>query len=216
MTIRILIADDHPIVAEGVCRRLLDEPDMEVVACVPDGRKAINRTTQLAPDVVVMDISMPHLNGIDATAVIAQRVPSTRVVALSEYSDALHIARAIRAGAKAYVTKASRTDELVKAVRTVTRGGTYLSSGLARKRRLIEHLLADRAADPLQKLSMRERQVLQLVVEGVKTATIADTLHLSPKTVETYRSRIAHKVGVRDMLGLLKFAIVHGLTSVER
>ncbi len=208
--IRVLIADDHGMVAEGL-RRLVDaEPDMLVVGCVQDGREAVRRASEAEPDVVVMDLSMPELNGADATRAIVSENPRCRVVALSMYSEREYVRRALCAGAVGYVVKRSAAKELVEAIRAAHAGRRSVSP------RVAVAAVDDAAADPLGRLSAREREVLQLIAEGRTGAQIAERLGLSQKTVETYRARLTGKIGIRDVPGLVRFAIQHRLVSLER
>jgi DNA-binding NarL/FixJ family response regulator len=214
MTIRILIADDHCIVAEGLRSLIQAQADMEVIACVQDGREAVRWTMETRPDVVLMDNAMPELNGTVATHIICQRRPETRVIMLSMYSDPIHVCRALKAGATGYVAKKSVAKEVVDAIRAVHSGKRYLGTPLADS--VIEHFLSSNPLqDPLERLSYRERQVLQMLAEGRSVSDIACTLSLSPKTVETYRARMLDKLGIRDLASLIKFAIQQGIASLE-
>lgn len=210
MTLRVLIADDHNLMREGLRALLAAAPDIAVIAEVGDGREAVRRTEELRPDVVLMDIAMPVLNGIEAARSLRRSCPATRVVMLSMYSSSEHVYRALAVGAAGYLLKESAGAEVVAAVRAVHAGGRYLSRAIADLEQDWE-ARADQGS-PLDRLSARERQVLQLVVEGKSSADIARIVHLSPKTVETYRSRIMGKLGVGDVPALVKFAIQHGLT----
>jgi DNA-binding NarL/FixJ family response regulator len=157
---------------------------------------------------------MPVLNGTEATRLIRERCPGTHVIILSMYSNRVHVLRALQAGATGYVVKKSAAKEVVDAIRAVHKGGRYLSKELADG--LIDQAVDKTASeDPLERLSSRERQVLQMLAEGHATAHIAATLSLSPKTVETYRARMMEKLGIRDFAGLVRFAIQHGITSLE-
>lgn len=217
MSISVLLADDHQVVCDGLAVLLDSEVDIRVVAKAADGRQAVRCALEHAPDIAVLDINMPELNGIEAAREIRMSLPSTRVIILSMYATSEHIYRALQAGAKGYLLKDSAGAEVVDAVRTVYGGGRYLSPKIADE--VMEDYVAVRSkvadASPLSQLSPREREVLQLVVDGMSSAAIAQTLHLSPKTVETYRSRIMRKLGIRDLPSLVKFAIQHGLTSLE-
>jgi DNA-binding NarL/FixJ family response regulator len=213
MAIRVLIADDHAVVAEGL-RFVVDaQPDMEVIACLEDSREAVRRSIELRPDVVLIDHAMPQLNGAEATYLIRGRCPDTRVIVLSMYSNRVHVLRALQAGATGYVVKKSAAKEVVDAIRVVHKGGRYLSKELADS--VIDQVVHKAAADPLELLSSRERQVLQMLAEGHAVANIAAALSLSPKTVETYRARMMEKLGIHDLATLVKFAIQHGITSLE-
>lgn len=214
MAIRILIADDHGVVAEGLRYVVEAQADMEVIACVQDSREAVRRSLEALPDVVLMDHAMPDLNGTEATHMIRERSPQTHVIVLSMYSDPVHVYRALQAGANGYVVKKSAAKEVVDAIRVVHRGGRYLSKQLADS--VIDQMVRKTAAeDPLERLSSRERQVLQMLAEGHAIAYVATTLSLSPKTVETYRARMMEKLDIHDLATLIKFAIQHGITSLE-
>lgn len=213
MTIRILIADDHAVVAEGLRSLINAQIDMEVVGLAGNGREAVRQTLEKEPDVVVMDNAMPELNGIEATRIIRKRCAQTRVVMLSMHSTSVHVHRALQAGAGGYVLKASVGRELVDAIRTVHAGRRYLSEPLADD--LLDRLVSDVPEDPLSLLSDRERQVLQLIAEGRSVVDIAGKLSLSRKTVETYRERMMEKLGLHDFASLIKFAIQHDVTSLD-
>jgi two-component system, NarL family, response regulator NreC len=212
MPIRILIADDHGVVAEGLKSLAEAEPGIEVVGIVADGREAVKHARESKPDVVVMDMSMPELNGADATQAILQNDPTCRVIVLSMYAEREYVRRALKAGAMGYVIKRSAAKELVDAIRAVHAGQRYLSPRVAD---VMIEAGADDKDDLLSKLSMREREVLQLLAEGNTGAEIAQRLSLSQKTVETYRARLVEKLGIRDVAGLVKFAIQRGLVSLE-
>jgi DNA-binding NarL/FixJ family response regulator len=213
MPIRILIADDHGVVAEGLKHLVEAESDMEVVALVEDGREAVQQSRDLQPDVVLMDLSMPELNGADATRAILQRDPKCRVIVLSMYSQREYVRRALKAGAAGYVVKRSAAREVVEAIRAVHAGQRYLSPRVADV--VLEDYTDEKQDDPLARLSAREREVLQLLAEGRTGAQIAERLALSQKTVETYRARLVEKLGIRDLAGLVRFAIQKGLVSLD-
>ena len=217
MKIRVLVADDHAIIREGLGIMLGNQPDMEVVGTAANGREAVRLVDEHQPDVVVMDISMPELNGIEAIQQMLPRHPQMKVVVLSIHGTKPYVYRALRAGAKGYLIKETAGIEVVDAVRAVCRGERYLSQSIA-------DLLTDTSFrnlevsidfSPLETLSPREREILQLVAEGKTSQEIAERLSLSPKTVDTYRSRLMRKIGVEDMAGLVKFAIQHGVISLE-
>jgi DNA-binding NarL/FixJ family response regulator len=214
MPIRVLLADDHAVVRDGLRYLLEAQGDIAVVGGAANGRLAVQQAQQLAPDIVVMDIAMPELNGIDATRQIREVSPATQVIILSMHSTAEHIRHALQAGAQGYLLKESAGTEVVDAVRAVHAGRRYLSQKITET--VIDDYVLQRAADqveePLARLSAREREILQLVAEGQTSAQIADILHLSPKSIETYRSRLMRKLGIGDVAGLVKFAIQHGLT----
>jgi DNA-binding NarL/FixJ family response regulator len=214
MTIRVLIADDHGVVAEGLRFVVEAQPDMEVVACVQQSREAVRRSIEMRPDVVLIDHAMPELNGAEAAHLIRERSPDTHVIVLSMYSDRTHVMGALQAGATGYVVKKSAAKEVVDAIRAVHRGARYLSKDLADI--VIDQVTQKTPSqDALKRLSSRERQVLQMLAEGHAVAHIATTLSLSPKTVETYRARMMEKLGIHDFATLVKFAIQQGITSLD-
>jgi len=216
MSIRILLADDHKIIQEGLRALVAEEADMEVVAEAEDGRTAVQLARKLSPDVIVMDITMPGLNGIEATRQILRDQPRAKVIALSMHSDKQFAARMLEAGARGYVLKDVAFEELATAVRTVAAGRIYLCSqitGLVVEdyvQRLPETEL--KVSSPL---SPREREVLQLLAEGKATKEAARILHRSVKTVETHRRNIMEKLGLYSIPELTKYAIREGLTSLE-
>jgi DNA-binding NarL/FixJ family response regulator len=210
--IRALLADDHAVVRYGL-RALLELAGVEVIGEAGDGREALRIAEEYKPDVAILDVAMPGLNGIDAAVVLRERCPQTRIVILSMHADAEYVHRAFAAGASGYLLKGSASEEIVAAARAVMQGRRYLSRELAH----IDRARAERSDEPgpLESLSVRERQVLQLVVEGHSSAEIAELVNLSPKSVDTYRSRLMKKLGVSDVPGLVKFAIQHGLTPAQ-
>ncbi|GLI33236.1 response regulator [Desulforhabdus amnigena] len=216
MPIRVFLADDHAVVRDGLRFLLEVEGDISVVGDASNGRQTVQQVMELHPDVVIMDIAMPDLNGIEATKQVSQNCPEVLVIILSVYATSEHIFRALQAGAQGYLLKESAGKEVVKAVRAVYSGRRYLSRKI--EDTLIEDYVLQRQASsksPLERLSAREREVLQLVVEGNSSAVIAEILNLSVKSVETYRSRLMQKLGINDLPGLVKFAIQHGLTPLE-
>lgn len=214
--IRVFLADDHAIVRDGLKVLLESQADIRVIGVAGDGKSAIQKCLSLKPDVILMDIAMPDINGIEATTQILERERSVRVIILSMLDSREHILRALKAGASGYLLKESAGEEVIQAVRLVSRGHRYLSQKITE--RVVEDYLnlQDQVVqqDPLEKLSDRERQVLQLVVQGKSSAEIAKTLFLSVKTIETYRSRIMEKLNISDLPSLVKFAIQHGLISL--
>lgn len=214
MEIRILIADDHTIVRDGLKLILGSQSDMKVVAEAEDGIQVINKVRETKPDVILMDLAMPNMNGIEATRRIIEENPSVKIIILSMHSTAEDIFRTLQAGAIGYLLKESAGTEIIDAVRAAYNGRRYLS-------RKVDDILIDSymfehqvkyADSPLEKLSQREREVLQLVAEGKSTNEIAELLFLSVKTIETYRSRLMQKLGIKDITALVKFAIQQGLT----
>ncbi len=214
MTIKVLLADDHAVVRDGLALVLQSQAEMQVVGKAADGRTAVQETVRLEPNVVVMDIAMPLLNGIEATEQIRDRCPDTEVLILSVHSSAEHVFRALRAGALGYVLKESAGSEVIAAVRSVSARQRYLGAKIADT--VIEDYIRQRhTVSPLDSLSPRERQILQLVAEGKTSAEGAAILAISPKSVDTYRSRLMQKLGIGDLPSLVKFAIQHGLTSLD-
>ncbi len=217
MTISVLLADDHAIVRDGLKLLLESRPEIRVVGEATNGRDAVKQAARLRPDIVIMDIAMPELNGIEAASQIRENCPSSKVIILSMHSSTEHIYRSLKAGARGYLLKESAGVEVVNAVNAVYNGGRYLSQKISD--RVIEGYLdrhdAKETEDPLERLSPRELEILQLVAEGKSSADIAGIIFLSPKTVETYRSRLMQKLNVTDIPGLVKFAIRHGLTTLE-
>lgn len=216
MTIKIVLADDHQIVRQGLRMLLAGEPDMKVVGEADDGRKTLRLAQELAPDVIIMDISMPYLNGIEATRQILLGSPGVKVIALSMHSDSLFVLNMLKSGAMGYLLKDCALEELVKAIRTVMRHQTYVSPGVSDL--LVQDLAYSWTAGPSSAysiLSNREREVLQLLAEGKSTLQIATALCLSSKTVEAHRKQIMNKLDIRSVAELTKYAIRQGLTSLE-
>jgi RNA polymerase sigma factor (sigma-70 family) len=211
MGTRLLLADDHAILRSGLRMLLETQPDIQIVGEAANGREAVQQAQLLCPDVVVIDIAMPELNGIEATAQIREVCPATQFVILSMYSSAEHVFRAFQAGALGYVLKESADVELFQAIRAVRAGQQYVSEKVV-ETSLDSSLHSDQVKSPLERLSAREREILQLTAEGKSSPEIATMLSLSRKTVETYRTRTMRKLGLSDFLSLLKFAIKHGLT----
>ena len=215
MAIRVLVVDDHGVVREGLRLLLESELDIRVVGEAGDGGEAVLKAQAVRPDVVVMDIAMPVLGGLEATQRLSESCPDARVVVVSMHGTAEHVARAFRAGARAFVLKESAGKEVLDAVRAAHAGRRYVSRKIA-DRCGVDELRGHRSLPPegrLERLSAREREVLRLVVEGRSSAEIARLLTLSPKTVETYRSRLMTKLSIDNLPGLVKFAIQEGLTS---
>jgi len=214
--IRILVADDHQIVRQGLRMLLAGESDMEVVAEADNGRKALRLAQELLPDVIIMDISMPDLNGIEATRQLLAHSQSIKVIALSMHSDSLFVMNMIKAGASGYLLKDCAMEELVKAIRTVVANKTFLSPGVSDI--VIRDFVSGwqtTATSAFNVLSTREREVLQLMAEGKSTNQIADNLCVSVKTVEAHRKQVMNKLGIHSVAELTKYAIRQGLTSLE-
>jgi len=217
LKIRVLVADDHAIIREGLWVMLGNQPDMEVIGIAANGREAIRLVDEYEPDVAVMDLSMPELNGIEAIQQMLPRHPRMKVVVLSIHETKPYVYRALKAGAKGYLTKETAGLEVVDAVRAVQRGERYLSQRIADLLTDVSfrNLETSIEVSPLETLSSREREILQLVAEGKTSQEIAERLSISPKTVDTYRSRLMHKIGVDDVAGLVRFAIQNGVISLE-
>jgi DNA-binding NarL/FixJ family response regulator len=216
MTIRIMLADDHAILRDGIRILLESQALFQVVGAVGDGATAVRLAAELQPDVVLMDISMPDLNGIEATRRIVATCPATRVIALSVHTSRNFVSEMFKAGASAYLPKSAGGSELATAIRTVVKGQVYLSPEVTGA--FVESLIREKpieAKSTFSELTSREREVLQLVAEGRTTKDIAALLHLSAKTVESYRAQIMNKLGVHTVAGLTKFAVRDGLTSPE-
>jgi DNA-binding NarL/FixJ family response regulator len=217
LKIRVLVADDHAIIREGLRVMLGNQSDMEVVGIAANGREAIQLVDEHKLDVAVIDISMPELNGIEAIQQILPRHPQMKVVVLSIHGTKPYVYRALKAGAKGYLMKETAGLEVVDAVRAVYHGQRYLSQSIADllTTESSYKLESSIEVNPLGVLSMREREILQLVAEGKTSQEIAERLSISPKTVDTYRSRLMHKIGVDDVAGLVRFAIQNGVISLE-
>jgi DNA-binding NarL/FixJ family response regulator len=219
MTIQIFLADDHAIVRDGLRMLLEAQPDLQVAGEATNGRDAVRQVSQLRPDVAILDITMPELNGLEAARQIRETCEDTQVIILSMHGSTAHVFRALRAGAQGYLLKASAGASVVDAVRAVHAGRRFLSPEIMEQ--VIEYSLHRQVGqngetpDPLARLSPREREVLQLVVEGKSSAEIAGILYLSPKTVETYRGNLMKKLKLQNLPELVKFAIRHGLTPLE-
>ncbi|MEZ5402533.1 MAG: response regulator transcription factor [Bryobacteraceae bacterium] len=203
-----MLADDHAVVRNGFRMILNSQEDLEVVGEASNGREAVELATQLLPDLVVMDVTMPELNGIEATRRICESAPRTRVLALSMHKDSVYVREILRAGAKGYLLKDSSEDDLLAAVRAVSRGEGFLSPGVA------DAVLNDyrkHVTDPLDLLTSREREVLQWVAEGKTNKEIAQALNLSVYTVEAHRGRIMEKLNLHSTGELVRFAVRNGI-----
>jgi len=214
MVIRVLLADDHGVLRDGVRRLLEIDAEMKVVAVVDTGREAVEKSAQLSPDVVVMDITMPELNGIEATRSIVTRAPATGVVILSMHSSAKVIRQALLAGARGYVLKESAGDEVVRAVHAVAAGRHFMGDGVGDKLHG-EYPGGTSGPGRVDRLNPQEREILQLVAEGKSNAEAAEIMGLSPRTVETYRGRLMQKLQLEDLPSLVKYAIRHGIIPLE-
>jgi len=216
MSMRVMLADDHKIMREGIHALLENEPGIEVIGEADGGETAVRMALERRPDVVLMDITMPDLSGIEATRRILADMPQVKVVALSMHSDRRFVREMLEAGASGYLLKDDAFDELKNALDAVSRNQTYLSPALAAPPQecCAERAEPDAAARPARMLSRREREVLQLISEGKSTRLIALALRLSEKTVAAHRSHIMHKLRVKSVAELTKIAIREGLTAV--
>ena len=216
MEIKILVADNHRVVREAVCSLLRNEFGMDIVGEAEDGRTAIQLARELKPDVVVIEVSLPNLNGIEATRQIINELPQTKVISLSARSDRRSVREMLKAGASGYVPKRCAFEELVCAIQNVVLNRTYLSSHISGM--VVEEYL-HRSEEQYEEsayslLTDREREVLQLIAEGKSTKVIARELFVSPKTIEWHRRQLMKKLGIDSVAELVKYAISEGLTSV--
>ncbi len=216
MPTKVLLVDDHAIIRQGLASLLEKQPDIQVIGSVEDGRQAVDAARKLAPNLVIMDISMPNLNGIDAARKIVEEISGVKVIALSIHSSRRFVAEMLKAGASGYILKDCLFDELIEAIKTVLGGGIYLSPK-------ITDVVLDDYVQRLSKqgqsngstLSDREREVLQLLAEGKSTKQIALCLHVSTKTIESNRRSIMDKLGINSVAELTKYAVREGLTPLE-
>jgi len=208
----VLLADDHQILVEGL--RGLLEPEFELLDTVEDGRALVRQALALKPDVIVADISMPLLNGIDAARQIIKDAPTSRIIFLTMHSDVAYATEAFRAGASGYVLKRSAAAELVTAIREVLKGGAYVTPPIA-KAMMRDSLFgrSPQTRNPSDALTSRQREVLQLVAEGHSIKEIASILNLSPKTVEFHKYRVMEQLGIRTTAELTQYAVKHGIVS---
>lgn len=214
--IKIILADDHKITRDGLRAMLEQQSNMEVIGEAENGREAIRLAMDLAPDVIVMDISMPELNGIEATRQICEDLPETKVIALSMYSDRRYVIGMIKAGVSGYLLKNCAFDELVSAIESVANNESFLSPRIADTvMKDYTHILEQGEESGVFALSAREREVLQLIAEGLPTRQIAENIHVSVKTVETHRQQIMRKLNAKSVVELTKIALREGLTSLE-
>ena len=216
--IRILLADDHTLVRAGIRSLLEQVPNVEVVAEANDGRDALRLIHEHQPDIVFMDVTMQGLNGLDATAQITKTCPGVQVIMLSMHKNEEYVSQALRVGAAGYLLKDAATTELELAVQAVARGETYLSPAVSKH--VVDRYLqrvnntTESASEPTR-LTVRQREILQLIAEGHTTKQIAGLLHLSAKTVETHRSQLMDRLGIRHIAGLVRYAVRTGLVAPD-
>jgi DNA-binding NarL/FixJ family response regulator len=213
MKIRVYLADDHAVVRAGLRALLEATGDVAVIGEADNGRAALQEIERLAPDVAVFDVSMPELGGIEAAEIVHERCPSVKIVMLSASADLESVHRALRAGASGYLPKFSAGTELLAAIRRVHGGRRYLAESIS-EAMVDDYAREVGAKSPLESLSRRERQVLQLTAEGRSVPEIARLISISPRTVETYRSRLYEKLGIKDLRELTLFAAKHGLVAL--
>ncbi|RME48298.1 MAG: DNA-binding response regulator [Chloroflexi bacterium] len=215
--IRILLVDDHTLVRQGIRRLLEDQPDLEVVGEAGDGQEAVAKAAELQPDVILMDIGMPGMNGLEATERIKQQFPDIQVLLLTVHDDEEYLFRALKVGASGYVLKEAETTELMMAIDVAHRGEMFLYPSITR--RLVHDYLqrvgegGPEERQRLDELTERQREVLQLIAEGLTTEEIAEKLVISPYTVQTHRHNIMRKLNLHSRTELIKYALRHGLTE---
>ena len=217
MSMRIILADDHKIIRDGLNSLLAQEQDIEVVAQAKTGHETVELVAKFLPDVVIMDIAMPDMNGIEATRHIINSFENVKIIALSMHSDRKFVIEMLKAGASGYLLKNCAFEELANAIRTVTAGKTYLSPSITDL--VVDNYVrgsGDNEPSVFSVLTRREREVLQLLAESKTTKQVAIILHISPKTVETHRLKIMKKLDLNNMAALTKYAVREGLTSLEQ
>lgn len=214
--IRVLIVDDHTIVRDGISSLLALAGDIEVVGEAANGREGLEKVSKLLPDVVLMDISMPIMGGLEAIHRIRKEFPETKILVLTQYDDKEHVFPAIQAGANGFISKTAASSELTSGVRAVSAGESYLSPAIAKL--FVEDYQRvapqEGKSDPYSELTDREREMLKLVVEGYKTRQIADMLAITPKTVEAHKASLMRKLGIHSNLELIKYALRRGIITL--
>ena len=216
MAVTVLLADDHPIVRQGLRHLLETQSDFKVVGEASDGLEASQMAERYHPDVLVVDMMMPGLNGLEVTRQVSQRSPGTRIIVLSMHNNDAYVLQALKRGASGYVLKDSGPAEVIKAVNQVMLGRRYLSESISE--RLVEMLLKQTGqlpSDPYEELTNREREVFQLTAEGCSSSEIAGRLCISPRTVEVHRANIMEKLGLHSQMDLLRYAVRRGVVSVD-
>jgi DNA-binding NarL/FixJ family response regulator len=216
MKTQILLADDHQVIIDGLKALLSGEPDMEVIGQATDGLQVVPRVLELKPDVLVLDLMMPGLGGLEVARQMKERAPSTKVIVLSMHANDAYVVEALRNGASGYVLKQAEARALVDAIRAVRAGGRYLSPPLSEEKlERWEHDAKAAPFDPYDTLSTREREVLQLAAEGLTSAAIGERLAIGKRTVETHRANLQRKLGVKTQADLVRFAVKKGLVGVD-
>lgn len=209
---KVLICDDHKIFREGLCALLDGQPGVKVVGGARDGLEAVKLAKELSPDIIIMDISMPGLNGIEAARKLSKEKKASRIIALSMHNDRKYVTEILKAGARGYLLKDSAFEELMDAIKAVSCGRYFLSAGITSI--VLDDYIKGPSRDPrsaFSLLSAREREVLQLLAEGLRTKEISSRLGLSIKTVETHRKKITEKLGIQSIAGLTRYAVKEGL-----
>lgn len=216
MKTQILLADDHQVIIDGLKALLSGEPDMEVIGQATDGLQVLPKVLDLKPDVLVLDLMMPGLGGLEVARQMKERAPSTKVIVLSMHANDAYVVEALRNGASGYVLKQAEARALVDAIRTVSAGRRYLSPPLSEEKLERWEMEAKAAPfDPYDTLSTREREVLQLAAEGLTSAAIGERLAIGKRTVETHRANLQRKLGVKTQADLVRFAVKKGLVGVD-
>lgn len=214
--IRVLVVDDHTVVRDGICALLALAPDIEVVGEAGDGRKALEKVQELLPDVVLMDVAMPSMGGLETTRRIRKDFPNVKVLVLTQYADKEYVFPAIEAGANGFISKTSASSEIATGIRSVHRGDSFLSPSIAKL--LVENYQlisgSREKTDPYDQLTDREREVLKLLAEGHTAQEIAAILQISPKTVDGYKTSLMDKLGIHNRIDLVKYALRKGIITV--
>ena len=213
--LRLLLADDHTLMRQGLRKILEERPEWDVIAEVGDGREAVKKCVALKPDVAVLDVAMPLLNGIDATQQIVRKAPETKVLVLSMYSDEAYVTRALQAGATGYMLKDSAGKDLLKGIASVAAGQAYFSPAIARLMLddYVRRVAGSGIVDRYETLSSREREIFQLIAEARTNKEVAELLEISPATVETHRARILQKLDIHNTAELVLYAVRRGVIS---
>lgn len=213
--IKVLVVDDHTIVRDGICSLLALAGDMEVIGEAANGRDGLEKVSKLLPDVVLIDIAMPIMGGLEAIRRIHKEFPEIKILVLTQYDDKDHVFPVIRAGANGFISKTAASSELTSGIRAVFTGGSYLSPTVAKL--FVEDYqqvaLTETNEDPYERLTDRERDILKLIVEGYKTQQIAEMLTITPKTVEGHRTSLMNKLGIHNRLELVKYALRRGIIN---